>query len=158
MRSAALALALLTLACSGGPPVADPGPTAPGNTAGSAAGSAVVAPPAASDSPIQDLLTAPELAPYWHADRPGRVPVRIVENPLSTDRPVFAMHGAPVQWIPASAATAGTAYVEVGFQLVDGLLDLTARYPIEGVTARATYVPLTPSGWRRSGPIRLVEN
>lgn len=115
-------------------------------------------PSAATDarSPVQQLITAAELAPYWHADRPGRLPIRIVENPNSTDRPSFEMFGAPVQWIAPAAATAGTAYVEVTFSLVDGLLELSLRYPIEGVTARATFVP-QGQGWIRQTPVRVVE-
>jgi hypothetical protein len=160
MRGLLLGFGLaVATACSGG----GRAPAASGSASG-ASGSAVPSttpgvrmPSAANVSPVQDLLTAPELAPYWHPDQPGRVPVRLVENPNSTDRPVFPLHGADVVWIAASAATPGSAYVEVTFQLVDGLLELTARYPIEGVTARATYVPLQPSGWSRTGAVRVTE-
>lgn len=131
------------------PPKAEPGapavPATPPPTPATGAG-----------SPVQQLLTAPELAPYWHADRQGRVPVRIVENPNSTDRPSFEMHGAPVQWISPAAATAGTAYVELTFSLVDGILELSARYPIEGVTARASFVP-QGQAWVRTGAVRVTE-
>ncbi len=147
------------LGCSSG---ATPAPT---TTAGSAvapgpsptiADAPAPGPAAAASSPVQQLVTSPELAPYWHADQPGRVPVRLVVNPASSDRPVFAMFGQPVVWIERAAATAGTAFVEVQFVLVDGLLELSLHYPIEGVVARATFVPVG-DGWRREGAIRVVE-
>jgi hypothetical protein len=103
------------------------------------------------------LITAPELAPYWHADRPGRLPIRVVENPNSADRPSFEMFGASVQWITPAEATTGTAYVEVLFALVDGILELSLRYPIEGITARATFLPHGQT-WVREGPVRVVEH
>ena len=107
-------------------------------------------------SPVQQLLTSAELKPYWHPDQAGRVPVRIVENALSDDRPVFDLLGAPVQWVKPEAATGGGAFVKVEFQLVDGLLNLSAHYPVEGVTARATFVPDGPA-WALVGAVRITE-
>lgn len=113
-------------------------------------------PAAPSDSPLVDLVTSPALAPYWHADRAGRVPVRIVADPNSSDRPAFQLLGSPVQWITAAEATPGSAYLVVEFQLVDGLLNLSVRYPIEGVRASAVYVP-HGDAWVRTAPVRVVE-
>lgn len=113
-------------------------------------------PAAPSDSPLVDLVTSPALAPYFHADVAGRVPVRIVADPNSTDRPDFRLLGQPVQWIPAADATPGSAYLVVEFQLVDGLLNLSVRYPIESVRASAVYAPDGDS-WVRMAPVRVVE-
>lgn len=117
---------------------------------------ATSAPATPSDSPLVDLVTSPALAPYWHADEPGRTPVRIVGDPNSSDRPAFQLLGRPVQWITAAEATPGSAYLVVEFQLVDGLLNLSVRYPIEGIRASAVYVP-RGDAWLRMAPVRVVE-
>lgn len=129
---------------TGSEPPADPGPTPS------------TRPDAPSDSPLVDLVTSPALAPYWHAEYPGRTPLRIVAAPDSSDRPAFHMGGEPVQWITAAEATPGSAYLEVHFQLVDGLLNLSVRYPVEGIRASAVYAP-DGGGWRRMAPVRVVE-
>jgi hypothetical protein len=84
------------------------------------------------------------------------VPVRIVANPNSTDRPAFQMLGAPVQWISPDQVAPGDACVTVDFQLVDGLLNLTLRYAVEGVRASAVYVP-DGDGWARVGRVTVTE-
>ena len=111
---------------------------------------------ALSASPLVDLVTSPALAPYWHADVAGRTPLRIVAAADSSDRPAFQMLGEPVQWIPASEATPGSAYLEVQFQRVDGLLNLSVRYPIEGIRASAVYAP-DGDAWLRTSPVSVVE-
>ena len=113
--------------------------------------------PVPTSSPLEQLIKSAELGPYWHADQAGRVPVRIVENPNSSDRPAFTMFGAPVQWIDRSLAAAGSAYVEVEFTLTDGVLYLRLAYPIEGVMAKATFFP-DGAGWRRQGRVEIVEH
>ena len=117
---------------------------------------ATSAPATPSDSPLVDLVTSPALAPYWHADEPGRTPVRIVGDPNSSDRPAFQLLGSPVQWITAAEATPGGAYLLVEFQLVDGLLNLSVRYPIEGIRASAVYAP-RGDAWLRMAPVSVVE-
>ncbi|MBL0212649.1 MAG: hypothetical protein IPQ07_02065 [Myxococcales bacterium] len=141
------------------PPKVEPGSPTGSPTPRSGGAPSVTSPSAATGtlSPVQQLITAAELAPYWHTDRAGRLPIRIVENPNSTDRPSFEMFGAPVQWIAPAAATPGSAYVEVSFSLVDGILELSLRYRIEGVTARASFVPQGPA-WVRNGPVRVAED
>ncbi|MCA9536700.1 MAG: hypothetical protein KC593_23620 [Myxococcales bacterium] len=144
-----LSLALvLTSACGGSPQSDAPaGPTLPATTSSTTA---------SSDSPLVDLVRSDALRPYWHASLPGRVPVRIVANPNSTDRPAFTLLGAPVVWITPEQAEPGSAFLVVDFQLVDGLLNLSVRYPVEGIRASAVYVP-SGDGWERTGPVRVVE-
>jgi len=146
-RALGALLCLSTLSGCGTSP-ANEEPTAPMPTRSTAT--------AGSDSPLVDLITSEELEPYWHTSQPGRVPVRIVADPNSTDRPAFQLLGAPVEWITPEQGAPGTAYVVVEFQLVDGLLNLSLRYPIEGIRASAVYVP-NGAGWARTGPVRVVE-
>ena len=111
---------------------------------------------APTESPLVDLVRSDALRPYWHAALPGRVPVRIVANPNSSDRPAFTLLGAPVVWITPEQAEPGSAFLVVDFQLVDGLLNLSVRYPVEGIRASAVYVP-SGDAWVRTGPVRVAE-
>ncbi len=115
-------------------------------------------PTGAPGSPVEVVLTSPLLAPYWHADRPGRVPVLLIRNERFTLRPEFDLGGAPVRWIDRSELAAGQAAVEFNFENTDGLLTVTATYAVEGVAAQATFVPHgAGDGWDLTGPVRLVE-
>lgn len=117
-------------------------------------GPAVVGP----GTPVDVVLTSPLMAPYWHPEVPGRVPVQLVRDDRFTIRPEFQLAGAPVRWIDRSERVPGQPAVEFSFELTDGLLTVTATYAVEGVAAQATFVPRTGGdGWDLTGPVRVVE-
>ncbi|RYE88693.1 MAG: hypothetical protein EOO75_13020 [Myxococcales bacterium] len=79
------------------------------------------------------------LGAYWHVDRPGRDPLRIVRTPLvpADERRMF---GSPVAWIEPAAATPGTAYLTVTrLDATSTRATLTLAYPVEGVVGTFTF-------------------
>ena len=98
------------------------------------------------DAPL--YLNLPELGKYWHVDRPGRDPLRIVKTPLVPEQS-FMMFGSPVVWINEADAKSGTAFMRItGLTATKTRATLTFEYPIEGVTGTATYAHSFGTEWR----------
>lgn len=112
-------------------------------------GSPVSLPPAEQTVLFEKLLLSDTLTPYWHVDKPGRDPLRIVKTSAVPASP-YKMFGSDVVWIDASAATKGTAYLELPeLRATKTRATLSFAYPIEGVRGDAIFS-------KASGEWRLV--
>lgn len=88
---------------------------------------------------LEQMLLDRSLSPYWHVDRPGRDPLRIVRTPLVPATPL-TMFGSPVVWIDASEARTGTAYLTISrLEANKTRATLAFAYPIEGVAGTIRY-------------------
>ena len=103
---------------------------------------------AEKDAMLKKTLNLPELGKYWHVDRPGRDPLRIVRTPLVPELS-FMMFGSPVVWIDEADAKSGTAFMRItGLTATKTRATLTFEYPIEGVTGTATFAHSFDTEWR----------
>lgn len=100
-------------------------------------------------SMLKKALNLPELGRYWHVDKPGRDPLRIVKTPLVPQQS-FMMFGSPVVWIDEADAKKGTAFMRItGLTATKTKATLTFEYPIEGVVATASFAHVTGlNDWR----------
>jgi hypothetical protein len=89
---------------------------------------------------IKQTLDLAELAPYWHSDKPGRDPLRVVKHPALGDPPKLKMFGDPIVWIDAAAAKDGAPYFELtSIQATSRRVLITFAYPVEGVRGSAEF-------------------
>lgn len=87
---------------------------------------------------VERTLDLDLLAPYWHSDKPGRAPLRVIET-TTTGRPELRMFGDPVRWI-TRAEIGGAAYFE--FTTIEARTRRTRvefAYPIEGVKGEIVF-------------------
>lgn len=102
-------------------------------------GSAIVLSAADKSAMLKHSLNLPELGKYWHVDKPGRDPLRIVKTPLVSEDALM-MFGSKVVWIDESEAKKGTAFLRItGLTATKTKATLTFEYPIEGVTGTAHF-------------------
>ena len=89
------------------------------------------------------------ISKYWHVDRPGRDPLRIVRTPLVPEESL-TMFGSPVKWIDEREATKGTAFLSVTkLEATKTTATLVFAYPIEGVVGTAVFKRSSPTDeWR----------
>jgi hypothetical protein len=98
-------------------------------------GSAIVLPSADKSAMLKHALNLPELGKYWHVDKPGRDPLRIVKTPL-VPQDELMMFGSKVVWIDESEAKKGGAFLRItSLTATKTRASLAFEYPIEGVTA-----------------------
>jgi hypothetical protein len=112
-------------------------------------GSAVELSPTERSSIFKKTLNLTELSKYWHVDKPGRDPLRIVKTPLVAEESL-TMFGSPVKWIDEAEATKGTAYLVVtrlGATKTKATIAFT--YPVEGIAGTAVFGRSSPRDeWR----------
>ncbi len=107
-------------------------------------GSPVVLSEATRTKMLEKILVDRSISPYWHVDRPGRDPLRIVKTPLVPAVPL-TMFGSPVVWIEAADARPGTAFLTVTrIDATRTRARLEYTYPIEGVTGTLTFRHQSP--------------
>lgn len=112
-------------------------------------GSLVELTPAERSTLLKKTLNLSELSKFWHVDKPGRDPLRIVRTSLVAEQSL-TMFGSPVSWIDEKDAKKGSAYFTVTkleATKTKGIVAFT--YPIEGVAGTATFKRIvgTPE-WR----------
>ena len=94
---------------------------------------------------IQVALMARELAPYWHADVEGRVPVRILKNAQIPEAATFQLLGQPAVVDTADKLT-GPAHVVINSVALDASpngvmrVDIAFELPAEWVRASGVLV------------------
>ncbi len=112
-------------------------------------GSKVDLSPKERSSLLKQTLDLAELAKFWHVDKPGRDPLRIVKTSLAPEESL-KMFGAPVKWIDEKEATKGTAYFTVTeLSATKTKATVAFAYPIEGVVGTALFARSTPTdNWR----------
>ncbi len=107
-------------------------------------GSAVELSPKDRGSIFRKTLNLGELSKYWHVDKPGRDPLRIVKTPLVAEESL-TMFGSPVKWIEASEATRGSAYfVLTKLEATQTKASVSFAYPIEGLVGTAVFGRSSP--------------
>ncbi len=119
-------------------------------------GSPITLTAAEKDAMLRQTLNIPELGKYWHVDKPGRDPLRIVKTPLVPEQSLM-MFGSQVVWIDEADAKTGTAFLRItGLSATKTKATLTFEYPIEGVTGTATFahVPNTRDWRLERGEVR----
>lgn len=98
---------------------------------------------------IQVALMAKELAPYWHADKSGRKPVRVAKSGPLADTPLgphskLKLMGEPLVVVAPGAKAA--AHVEIQSVQVQKLpsnelfASVALSIPVEGVVAKGIVV------------------
>jgi len=112
-------------------------------------GSAVELSPKDRSSIFKKTLNLSELSKYWHVDKPGRDPLRIVKTPLVAEESL-TMFGSPVKWIDEAEATKGSAYFKLTTLAATKTKATVAfAYPIEGLVGTALFGRSSPSDeWR----------
>jgi hypothetical protein len=112
-------------------------------------GSAVELSPKERSSIFRKTLNLSELSKYWHVDKPGRDPLRIVKTPLIAEESL-TMFGSPVKWIEEGEATKGSAFfVVTKLAATKTKATVGFAYPIEGLVGTAVFARSSPSDeWR----------
>ena len=98
---------------------------------------------------LKQTLNLTELSKYWHVDKPGRDPLRIVKTPLVAEESL-TMFGSPVKWIDEREATKGTAFFTVTkLAATKTKASVAFTYPIEGLVGTAVFARSSLSdAWR----------
>ncbi len=112
-------------------------------------GSPVELSPKDRSSILKQTLNLTELSKYWHVDKPGRDPLRIVKTPLVAEESL-TMFGSPVKWIDEREATKGTAFFTVTkLAATKTKASVAFTYPIEGLVGTAVFARSSLSdAWR----------
>lgn len=91
---------------------------------------------------FRQVLNASEISPYWHPDKPGRDPLRIVKSVHLPEQPL-TMFGSPVVFVEeAEAIRMGKklAYLRVlRLDATSSSATVVVTYPVEGITATSTF-------------------
>ena len=112
-------------------------------------GTSVELSPSARSSLLRQTLNLSELSKYWHVDRPGRDPLRIVRTPFFPEEPL-KMFGSPV-------CVGRCARREAGHGVPDNHEGGATRtkttvafaYPVEGIAGSAVFAHRSgPDEWR----------
>jgi hypothetical protein len=102
-------------------------------------GSAVELSPRERSSIFKKTLNLSELSGYWHVDKPGRDPLRIVKTPLVVEESL-TMFGSPVKWIAEGEATKGSAFfVVTKLAATKTKATVAFAYPVEGLVGTAVF-------------------
>jgi hypothetical protein len=102
-------------------------------------GSLVELSPKERSSLLKQTLNLSELSKYWHPDKPGRDPLRIVRTPLVVEERL-TMFGSPVVWIDEAEAKKGTAFFTITkLEATKTKATVSFAYPVEGVAGTATF-------------------
>jgi hypothetical protein len=102
-------------------------------------GSAVELSPKDRSSIFRKTLNLTELSKYWHVDKPGRDPLRIVKTRLIAQESL-TMFGSPVKWIDEGEATKGSAYFTLTkLEATKTKATVAFTYPIEGLVGTAVF-------------------
>jgi len=111
-------------------------------------GARVVLSPKERSSLLRQTLNLGELSKYWHVDRPGRDPLRLVNNPFFAAEPL-TMFGSKVVWISEAEAKKGTAFLAISSVVATRTkATVSFSYPIEGVAGTAMFARSGPDEWR----------
>jgi hypothetical protein len=103
-------------------------------------GTPVDLPPALRLRVLEQALQIDGMSKHWRPEMPGRDPLRVVKTAAFPDQPQFKMFGSPAVWIAPSAATPGSAYLEVTrLDSTKTRIEIEFRYPVEGVSAQAVF-------------------
>ncbi len=84
---------------------------------------------------VGQVLNLDLLAKYWHPEKPGRDPLRVVENEVVSDAPSFKMFGSPVLYASkAELQSAKHAYFELTkLEATATRVRIDFEYEVEGV-------------------------
>lgn len=102
-------------------------------------GSLVELSPAERSTLLKKTLNLSELSKFWHVDKPGRDPLRIVRTPVVAEQSL-TMFGSPVVWIDEKDAKKGSAYFTLTkLEATKTKATVGFTYPVEGVAGTATF-------------------
>jgi hypothetical protein len=102
-------------------------------------GASITLSPKERSSILRQTLNLSELSKYWHVDRPGRDPLRLVKSPFFPEEPL-TMFGSPVVWIDEADAKKGTAFLTISKVVATKTkTTVSFAYPIEGVAGSAVF-------------------
>ena len=90
---------------------------------------------------LQRTLDHPRLAPYWHADQPGRRPLRLVKNALAPLMKGLKLHGEAVQVMERAALEKDKLpWFEIrDLRPSNERVSLRFSYPVEGVEGELAF-------------------
>lgn len=90
---------------------------------------------------LQRTLDHAKLAPFWHAELPGRRPVRLVKNEATRRATGLVLHGEPVQVLAlADLEAQQLPYLDVHeVRASPARVTVVFRYPIEGVVGEVAF-------------------
>lgn len=104
-------------------------------------GSLVALSASEKSSLLRQTLNLGEISRYWHPDKPGRDPLRLVRTPLLAEEKL-TMFGSPVTWIDEAEAKKGTAFFTITkIEATKTKATVTFAYPVEGVVGTALFKP-----------------
>jgi hypothetical protein len=118
-----------------------PAASAPGSTpvvavaSGSAECAVELLAPLDLTSLLQTALDSDALAGYWHADKPGRKPLRILRTHAVKGEPKLALLGAPVVYVDAGGAKEIPYLIVKKVELRGADASVEIEYPVEGIVA-----------------------
>lgn len=90
---------------------------------------------------LQRTLDHPRLAPYWHADQPGRRPLRLVKNALAPLMKGLKLHGEAAQVMERAALEKDKLpWFEIrDLRPSNERVSLRFAYPVEGVVGELAF-------------------
>ena len=88
---------------------------------------------------VKQTLDLPELAQYWHPDKPGRDPLHIVKHPALGDPPKLKMFGDPVVWIDPAGKKNGPSFELTSIEATARRVVIKFRFDAEGVQGSAEF-------------------
>lgn len=97
---------------------------------------------------VERTLDLDALAPYWHPDRPGRDPLRVITNGIVEGTPEIRMFGSKVVYLEGAQAEIARAQVAKGGKPFFELTKLESagrrvriefRYPVEGISGHVLF-------------------
>jgi len=85
---------------------------------------------------LQGALEVDVLAGYWHADKPGRKPLRVLKTHVVKQAPTLSMFGAPVEYVDAGGGANAAPYlIFKKVELRGAEASVEIAYPAEGIAA-----------------------
>ncbi len=102
-------------------------------------GSSIDLPSKERSNILRQTLNLSELSKYWHVDKAGRDPLRIVRTPLFPEEPI-TMFGSPAVWIDEADAKKGSAFFTLTKMVATKTkTTVSFAYPIEGIVGTAVF-------------------
>ena len=90
---------------------------------------------------VRLIIDHPDLQQYYHAELPGRSPLRILKQESFPEKLSLSKFGVPVDYLPREEIREGDeAYLDLKkIDLESGKIVVEFEYPIEGVAGKAEF-------------------
>lgn len=90
---------------------------------------------------VRLIIDLPELQPYYHAELPGRSPLRILKQESFPEKLLLSKFGAPIAYVKQEEIREGDeAYLDFNrIGLENDKVVVEFEYPVEGVAGKAEF-------------------